>query len=31
MIITAENIMGSTRNDENGEPILEYGHRFGIA
>lgn len=29
MIITAENIMGSTRNDENGEPILEYGHRCG--
>ena len=31
MIIAAENIMGSTRNDENCEPIVQYGHRFGIA
>ncbi|XP_022746783.1 UTP--glucose-1-phosphate uridylyltransferase 3, chloroplastic-like isoform X2 [Durio zibethinus] len=29
MIIAAENIMGSTRNDENGEPILKHGHRCG--
>ncbi|XP_022764977.1 UTP--glucose-1-phosphate uridylyltransferase 3, chloroplastic-like isoform X3 [Durio zibethinus] len=29
MIIAAENIMGSTRNDENGEPILQHGHRCG--
>lgn len=31
MIIVAQNIMGSTRNDENGEPILKHGHRYGIA
>lgn len=31
MIIAAENIMGSTRVDENGEPILQHGHRFGLA
>ncbi|XVF24165.1 hypothetical protein REPUB_Repub13aG0103800 [Reevesia pubescens] len=29
MIIAAENIMGSTRVDENGEPILQHGHRCG--
>ena len=27
MIVIAENVMGSTRIDENGEPILQYGHR----
>lgn len=31
MIIAADNIMGSTRVDENGEPTLQYGHRFDIA
>ncbi|KAK9283782.1 hypothetical protein L1049_012034 [Liquidambar formosana] len=29
MIIVAENVMGSTRIDENGEPVLQYGHRCG--
>ncbi|XP_059627949.1 UTP--glucose-1-phosphate uridylyltransferase 3, chloroplastic [Cornus florida] len=29
LIIVAENSMGSTRVDENGEPILQYGHRCG--
>ncbi|KAJ4970072.1 hypothetical protein NE237_003171 [Protea cynaroides] len=29
LIIVAENIMGSTKIDENGEPILQYGHRCG--
>ncbi|XVE99805.1 hypothetical protein REPUB_Repub03eG0232900 [Reevesia pubescens] len=29
MIIAADNIMGSTRTDENGEPILLHGHRCG--
>ncbi|XP_017984691.1 PREDICTED: UTP--glucose-1-phosphate uridylyltransferase 3, chloroplastic [Theobroma cacao] len=29
MIIAADNIMGSTRVDENGEPTLQYGHRYG--
>ncbi|KAK0592486.1 hypothetical protein LWI29_020045 [Acer saccharum] len=29
LIIMAENVMGSTRNNENGEPILQYGHRCG--
>lgn len=27
LIIVAENVMGSTRVGENGEPILQYGHR----
>lgn len=29
MIVIAENVMGSTRIDENGEPMLQYGHRCG--
>ncbi|XP_042512379.1 UTP--glucose-1-phosphate uridylyltransferase 3, chloroplastic isoform X2 [Macadamia integrifolia] len=29
MIIVAENIMGSTKMDENGDPILQYGYRCG--
>ncbi|XP_021903908.1 UTP--glucose-1-phosphate uridylyltransferase 3, chloroplastic isoform X2 [Carica papaya] len=29
LIIVAENVMGSTRVGENGEPILQYGHRCG--
>ncbi|CAN1172931.1 UTP--glucose-1-phosphate uridylyltransferase 3, chloroplastic, partial [Linum perenne] len=29
LIIVAENIMGSTRMDAHGEPILHYGHRCG--
>ncbi|XP_010257085.1 PREDICTED: UTP--glucose-1-phosphate uridylyltransferase 3, chloroplastic isoform X2 [Nelumbo nucifera] len=29
LIVVAENIMGSTRIDEAGEPILIYGHRCG--
>ncbi|KAL4620819.1 hypothetical protein ACB092_06G183700 [Castanea dentata] len=29
LIIEAENIMGSIRIDENGEPILQYGQRCG--
>uniref|UniRef100_A0A5B7BSI7 UGP3-like C-terminal hexapeptide repeats domain-containing protein n=1 Tax=Davidia involucrata TaxID=16924 RepID=A0A5B7BSI7_DAVIN len=29
LIIMAENVMGSTRIDENGEPILQYGRRCG--
>lgn len=27
MIIVAKNVMGSTRIDDNGEPILHYGQR----
>jgi hypothetical protein len=27
VIIIAENVMGSTRIDPNGEPILQYGNR----
>lgn len=27
LIIEADNVMGSTRIDQNGEPILQYGHR----
>lgn len=30
MIIVAENIMGSVKIDENGEPILQYGYRCYI-
>ncbi|KAL5732899.1 hypothetical protein ACOSQ2_032591 [Xanthoceras sorbifolium] len=29
LIIVAENIMGSTWSNENGEPLLQYGHRCG--
>ncbi|XP_034906978.1 UTP--glucose-1-phosphate uridylyltransferase 3, chloroplastic isoform X2 [Populus alba] len=29
LIIIAENVMGSTRMDPNGEPILQYGNRCG--
>ncbi|XP_057980825.1 UTP--glucose-1-phosphate uridylyltransferase 3, chloroplastic isoform X2 [Malania oleifera] len=29
MIIVAENIMGSSKINEKGEPILQYGHRCG--
>ncbi|KAF6164905.1 hypothetical protein GIB67_017108 [Kingdonia uniflora] len=29
LIIVANNIMGSTRMDENGEPIMQYGQRCG--
>ncbi|XP_010536381.1 PREDICTED: UTP--glucose-1-phosphate uridylyltransferase 3, chloroplastic-like [Tarenaya hassleriana] len=29
LIVMAENAMGSTRINENGEPILHYGHRCG--
>uniref|UniRef100_A0A2N9IX15 UGP3-like C-terminal hexapeptide repeats domain-containing protein n=1 Tax=Fagus sylvatica TaxID=28930 RepID=A0A2N9IX15_FAGSY len=29
LIIVAENVMGSMRIDENGEPILQYGQRCG--
>ncbi|XP_024466052.1 UTP--glucose-1-phosphate uridylyltransferase 3, chloroplastic isoform X2 [Populus trichocarpa] len=29
LIIIAENVMGSTRIDPNGEPILQYGNRCG--
>ncbi|KAF8402599.1 hypothetical protein HHK36_010687 [Tetracentron sinense] len=29
LIIVAENVMGSTRIDENGEPTLQYGYRCG--
>lgn len=29
MILLAENVMGSTRTDENDEPILNYGYRCG--
>lgn len=27
LVVVAENVMGSTRIDANGEPILKYGHR----
>lgn len=30
MIIVAESIMGSTRSNDKGEPILQHGHRFRI-
>ncbi|XP_058110341.1 UTP--glucose-1-phosphate uridylyltransferase 3, chloroplastic isoform X2 [Magnolia sinica] len=29
LIVVAENVMGSTRNHENDEPILHYGYRCG--
>lgn len=29
LIIEADNIMGSTKIDQNGEPLLQYGHRCG--
>ncbi|CAN6587679.1 unnamed protein product [Malus baccata var. baccata] len=29
LIVEADNVMGSTRIDQNGEPILQYGHRCG--
>lgn len=30
LIILAENVIGSTINDERGEPILQYGRRYHL-
>lgn len=30
LIIEADSVMGSTRSDDNGEDILQYGHRYHV-
>lgn len=30
LLVIAENIMGSTQAIENGEPLMQYGHRYFI-
>ncbi|KAL1808974.1 hypothetical protein ACET3Z_025964 [Daucus carota] len=29
LLVIAENVMGSTKTDQDGEPLLQYGHRCG--